>query len=248
MKLDYPQKRNGMYILNKNDFDVIANAVLGKYSPGNLKAVRPLDIDYLLQDCLYLEIVPKFLSRDGSVLGMIAFEDSEWWPVTGIDPEMEIIPAGTVCIDPTLLGIEQRGRCRFTKAHEGSHWILHRSYHSPDHRVFSFRQSDVPAIACRASAIERFTWKHDHVWSEHDWEEWQADSLAAAMLMPRDAFKDAFQTAMSHHGFRQSYLVKGERVADSKEVITEVANRFAVSRRAAQIRMCQFNLIRQMLG
>lgn len=246
MKINYPQKRNGMYLLSKSNFDCLANDILDEYSPEVLRMVRPLDIDVLIQDCLYLEIIPKFLSRDASVLGMIAFADTEWQPVTGNDPRMEIIPEGTICIDPTLLSIEQRGRCRFTKAHEGSHWILHRSYHSPDHRVFSFRQSETSNIACRATTIERLSWKRDRIWTDHDWEEWQADSLAAALLMPREPFMDAFRTAMMHHGFRQYYLVKGEHVAEARDVISEVADRFVVSKRAAQVRMCQFGLIRQM--
>lgn len=244
MKLNYPQKQNGMYILHKNEFDDIASAVLREYSPGNLNTVKPLDIDYLIRECLYLEIVPKYLSHNGSILGLIAFENTPWRPVTGINPKEEIIAEGTICIDPSLLGAEQLGRCRFTKAHESSHWMLHRSYHSPEHEAFSFRQVTPTNIACRASAIERLTWSHERVWNEYDWEEWQADSLAAALLMPRDAFMDAFRTAMLNHGFYQQYLVKGKRIPESRGVIGEVAMRFLVSKRAAQIRMCQFKLIR----
>lgn len=244
MELKYPQKSNGMYVLKRSDFDVIAAEVLAKYCPGNLARVRPLDIDYLLSECLYLTTKYKYLSNDQSILGMIAFADTDWHPVTAFSPMVEEIPAGTIYIDPCLLDPAQHGRCRFTKAHEGSHWILHRSYHSPCNQVFSLRQNGVTAVACRGTTIEKYSWNRNHTWTDQDWEEWQADSLGAAMLMPREPFIDAFRTAICHQGFRQFYLVKGERPAESRSVIAEVARRFDVSLRAAQIRMCHLNLIR----
>ena len=244
MHLAYRQKANGMYILRKEDFEDIATNVLREYAPQVLQTPRPLDVEYFMLECLYLDIKKCFITPNGSVMGMIAMEDTycpEW---RGQGPQAEFLPAGTVVIDASLCGLEQKPRCRFTEAHEASHWLLHRSFHSSDKREFSFR-TDWRKIACRSSTIERFSWKHDHAWTDNDWEEWQADSLAAALLMPGDSFREAVETAMRHQGIRQRYLVKGEKVYEANCVINEVANLFGVSRKATQIRMSQFCMIRE---
>lgn len=244
MHLAYRQKANGLYILKKEDLENIATYVLRNYAPQVLVTPSPLDIEYLMEECLYLDIRRRFLAPNGTILGMIAFEDTYCPDWRGLSPQAEPLPAGTVVIDASLCGLEQRPRCRFTEAHEVSHWILHRSYHSNDKREFNFR-TDRRKIACRSTTVERFRWKNNHEWTDEDWEEWQADSLAAALLMPGDSFCEAAETIMRHNGIRQRYLVKGENVYRSNCVINEVATLFGVSRKAAQIRMSQFCMIRE---
>lgn len=243
MHLAYRQKNNGMYILRKGDFEDIATKVLHEYAPQMLQTPRPFDVEYFMLECLYLDIKKCYITPNGSVMGMIAMEDAYCpeWSSQGY--QATFLPAGTVVIDGSLCGYEQKTRRRFTEAHEASHWMLHRSFHSSDKREFSFR-TDWHRIACRSSTVERFNWNHNHDWTDNDWEEWQADSLAAALLMPCNSFREAVETAMRHHGFRQRYLVKGEKIYESNSVINEVANLFGVSRKATQIRMSQFNMIR----
>ena len=52
---------------------------------------------------------------------------------------------------------------------------------------------------------------------------------------------------MRSHGIYQSFLLIGERLTESRDVIDELAKTFEVSRRAAQIRMLRLGLIRQSL-
>ena len=47
MRLDYPMKQNGMYILKKADFDDIGEMVLSEYMPNVLDYPKSVDIDYL---------------------------------------------------------------------------------------------------------------------------------------------------------------------------------------------------------
>ena len=241
---NYPQKNNGMYVLRNQDFETIGEMVLGEYMPGNLVRPQPTSIDSLIYDCLNLEITSKYISRDGTLLGMIAFEDLEWEVFAGSGAEKQVIPAGTIVIDASLSGLEQRPRCRFTKAHEASHWILHRAFHSPERRVYNFRTTQA-CVACRQDKIERLHWNYGEERSDEDWEEWQADSLAAALLMPYGVFFDAASSVIRNHGIHYGYLVKGERIAESIEIIREIAEIFDVSMRAAQIRMCHMGLIRK---
>ena len=235
-----------MYLLRKPDFEVIGQDVLNRFKPENLIRPMPLDIDCMMYNDLNLDILSMFISQDGSLLGMIAFDDCEWEVYTGSGRRTQAIPMGTVVIDASLSGPEQRPRCRFTKAHEASHWILHRSYHSPDKKTYNFRPAP-ECIACRQDNIEQYRWNYGLSRTEDEWAEWQADSLAAVLLMPKEVFREKALSLMRSHGIYQSFLLKGERLTESRDVIDELAKTFEVSRRAAQIRMLHLGLIRQSL-
>ena len=95
-------------------------------------------------------------------------------------------------IDFSLCGKDCRARRRYTQAHELSHWICHRSYHSPDNRCYEFRKNSF--IACRTENIESYRRNDFSQRTDSDWEEWQADSLAAALLMPKVTFIQEVET------------------------------------------------------
>ena len=129
MQLDYPMKRNGMYIIKKKEFDDIGEKVLSEYMPEVLEYPQSVDIMSLATECLYLDVKDKYITQDGSVLGMIAFGDTKFTGY-GVDLREEQIelPEGTVLIDYSLWGQDNVGRRRYTLAHECSHWICHRTY------------------------------------------------------------------------------------------------------------------------
>lgn len=244
MHLQYTQKRNGLFILRKSDIEDIATDILREYAPHTLSTPSRLDENYLAQECLGLDIRDRYITPNASILGLIAFSDTVWPVLTAGRVVAEPLPEGTMLVDASLLGKAHQARRRFTVVHEASHFALHRSYNDPSHRIYEFRHNP-SVIACREATIERYGWHHNHVWSDDDWAEWQADSLAAALLMPRNPFCDAFESAMRHSGIRYRYLVKNENVRQANEVINETAQLFGVSRKAAQIRMNQFGLIRE---
>ena len=62
MRLDYPMKKNGMYLLKKTDFEDIACQVLTEYMPSVFNYPRPTDIEYLAQECLYLDIKHEYIT------------------------------------------------------------------------------------------------------------------------------------------------------------------------------------------
>lgn len=243
MKLNYPMKSNGMYILRGEDFEDIATAILRQHMPYVLEWPRAVDIDHLAQECFYLDIQYQHICYDGSVLGMIAFDDVNV-PVLDrmYQPTKCTLPAGTMVIDYSLIGRENQPRERFTKAHETGHWVCHRSYHSPDNQQFELRTAKTNSyIACRTDNIERSRYNRDK--NESDWEEWQADRFAAAILMPKSTFTDYVKTAIRNAGVRRGLLVEGEELYKMYAVIEDVAEKFCVSKRAAKIRMDQLGLI-----
>jgi len=153
MELNYRQKPNGMYILNKGQMDDIAEMLLREYAPSALEHAQPVDIYSLAEEGLFLDLQYKPLTLNGSILGMTVFEDSE---ISYFDemlhPTTATHEAATVLIHSGLRGNKHLGRRRFTVAHECSHWVLHRSYHSPTNQKYTLRTQRFPYFACRADA------------------------------------------------------------------------------------------------
>ena len=242
MRLEYPMFPNGMYCLRNGDFDTIASMVLGEYLPEALEKPQPVDIDYLIEDCFYLEVKKAHITLEGNILGMMVFQDTECeYYDRFYSKVVEELKEATMMIDLSISGDKSVSRERFTKAHEMSHWICHRSLHSYDKIPYEFIRS--PAIACRDASIERYKYSEEFKRSESDWEEWQADRLAAALLMPKDPFINVSQKVIDNCGIRNGILVKGYNTEASKRAVSIISKYFMVSRKAAQIRMSQLGLL-----
>ena len=237
MELRFRQEPNGRYILAKRDIELIADYVLRKYFPGNLEKAVPLNTEKLFEE-LGLLVRYEYLGLpDHRILGVTVMGDEE--EIVGCDARLNptILEAGygTVLIHSSLCCVKEAPRRRYTEAHEISHWLLHRPFFE---RLPQQRQ-----IACRS--VERYGLK---VRTERDWLEWQADSLAAAMLMPRDTFCGYAKAAIRAAGAAKGYLVEG-RPEDRRvfEAAAErITKRYFVSRRAAEIRMIELGLIKTM--
>ena len=242
----YRQKGNGLYILSKNEIDEIAMDILTSHAPYAVKFPQSVDITQLATEGFYLDISHRYLRPDGKLLGMIALLDVKDCKLIDLDyQELSIdLSAGSVLIDTSLIDSMFNGRHRFTEAHELAHWILHRSFVDPNNRQYEYRKANIPLIACREENIEQNR-KHTYKWDDLDWMEWQADNLAAAILMPKEMFIEAFKSAMLDHGFGiQNYLIKDKDITRSKSVIKELSNVFQVSNRAIQLRLLRYDLIR----
>ena len=243
MELNYKQRANGMYILYKEDIEQIATDTLKEFSPQNLDYPSALDTDSFLVDHLGLLLKERYLGIPGkeSVLGLTVMCDSA--DVVTLDnrcrPTVVEENYGTVVISTELNSVNNKGRKRYTKVHEGAHWLLHKDYYR------KLEESSHPGsgvVACRN--VERYIPKQR---DEKDWIEWQADSLAASILMPRTAFYQYCRELLRHAGVPRGYLNEGNY--DDKlifqEIVPDLMTAFGVSSRAAQIRMVHLGLIRR---
>ena len=109
MKLEYPQYENGMYKLGKADFDDIAYEILDEYLPDALNSPKVVDINYLIKDCLYLNVFSKNITVDKSVLGLIAFENATLpcYDLAFNRTQMDL-QAGDIVIDLSLSGKQMK--------------------------------------------------------------------------------------------------------------------------------------------
>ena len=244
MQLNYAQKENGLFLLSRNNIEHIACSVLSEYAPNNLVCPTPLNTIGLLQDYLGLQIKRNHIgSFDSGILGMIVMNDTVEIPScdTVYRPIILEETYGTVLINPDLSLPSNVPRRRYTEVHEGAHYLLHQPYYRwLEEKVVT--KTKRMGIACRTIEIHKSTPKSDTQWME-----WQADTLAASLLMPRDIFCSCASATLRKYGACRGYLIAGNE-ADKRcafDVFGEMAHAFCVSIRAVQIRMVHLDFIRE---
>ena len=249
MHLGYKQKNNGMYILRRSDMDDIATMILNEYMPQVLESPAPVNVRCLAEENYGLLIENRNITIDRTILGLISFGTNDL-PLYDVmmRPIIETVDDGTVVIDTSLLGREQRARYRFTLAHELAHWLVHRSYRSATNQQFQLRTNNLSNyIACRSHNVE--SCKSHNLTCDSDWEEWQADNLAAAVLMPKETFLWATHDAFQMADVKGNYVYLDGKYRVGYDVINEILSRIAeiylVSLRAAQIRLEQLGYFRR---
>lgn len=234
MYLKFPTKKSGFPIANKADLDYLAQQILMEYMPETLVRATALDLDQLLHNYIILDVTEANLYPE-NILGFIAFSDIKIPLANG---EVLDVTEGTIVLDEQLK--ENKARYRFTLAHEAAHWVLHRSYYCQDNKVYEFRKKGYSYIACKTDKTELGRKNPKEAKTDDEWAEWQADYLAAALLMPKTPFIKAAKAALLRHNFPNLQLVSGERVEEGTQVVKELAKLFQVSMRAIRIRMRNF--------
>lgn len=220
-------------ILSRKDIEDIAAAVTEDFntfffgsSEEKRKHVQGTPIDQLAKEYLGLEVLFARLSHDGSICGLTAYWDTEYEVEDG-----DVICSIPLKRDQVLLDLsflepgQVRNRCgkrRFTLAHECAHQIL---FHlEPDEVRTSFENV----------YSERKAYSLRDLKSREDWNEWQANVLAAAILMPEKEMELVMQRSspgeiLTDYGGRFS--------RHDRSVIREICEIFCVSMSAAVIRL-----------
>jgi Zn-dependent peptidase ImmA (M78 family) len=134
-----------------------------------VQIIRAVPIEDIVEKHLKLRIefddmhrllgVPRSgVGLEPDILGAMLFDERQIFIDESLDPEE----------NP-----RKEGRYRFTLAHEGGHWRLHRYLFAKDPSLgFLFNEPAPPSVVCRSSEAKEPV-------------EWQADFYAACLLMPR---------------------------------------------------------------
>lgn len=118
------------------------------------------------------------------------------------------------------------GRRNFTIAHECAHQLIYRMF------------PDVYGTSCRLFCDYRRNAKPQK--QIEDWEEWQADAMAASLLLPVDAIKDA----MFICGLGEKMKVLSRKYSENNYIrFCDMANLLGTSRSALSFRMEQLGLL-----
>ena len=234
MHLKFATKSSGLPVVTRSDLDLLGMEVLNNYMPEVLKCPNSVDIDKLIEDGIILNIEKAHLWPK-NLLGFVTFADVTV-PIANEDTLS--LEEGTIVVEKDL----NDTKYRFTAAHELAHWILHRAYYCKDHRIYEFRNTECSYIACKNDVTELGKKNPKLAHTDDEIAEWQADSLAAALIMPKNTFISVAENILSDHGFTDKKLISGKNVTEGKKVVKEIADFFQVSDRSARIRMRGFNL------
>jgi len=163
-----------MLRLSRNDIEDIGVSILRDYAARIVNDEHiPVDIDAFARKYLGLQIQYRSLSDNGSILGITIYKDVQ------VDMTLRnhniVISAteDTILLDEQLYKPENKRRERFTIAHECAHHILARI--EERQTGVSFRKAFNPGEVYSFHELD----------SAEAWCEWQANTLGAALLMPR---------------------------------------------------------------
>ena len=166
--------------LSRFDIEAIADKYVQAYMAlpdvRNTQIYR-IDPELLLERVLGLNVEYQHLSYDGSILGMTSFTEMGVQVFEDDDNEAFFFLDGkTVLVEKDLnFDSKLKGRKNFTLMHEGSH------------QIFKMLFPNDYGITEKSAGVHYYKATADTEKSRiiTDWEEWQANTLAAAILLPR---------------------------------------------------------------
>ena len=172
-------------IIYKKDMDREATKFLLKYCPEALEKPMPIPVEDIAELEMNLEIDYVNIDRNYDILGMMIFSDGlvELYDKEQNQYIRRKYNKGTLLVESDLSEPSNRGRERFTIAHEIVHWDKHQL------RFITLSYKDKTlAKACRCQKEKPYKSK-----TPDEWVEWQVDNLAAAILMPSTMFKNRIE-------------------------------------------------------
>ena len=179
-------RENGIPILGRKQIDVMAEDIVRNLMPQNFEAVPDAtNLQSLWKAMGGWHYAGKYLSRDGSLLGLASFQGGTLLTLDESRTQAEPfqIKPNTILVDKGLYDPHFEHMFRFTFAHEAGHALLHRRFcEDPENMKAYAGQGNIRAIQ---DTRERFAQSDKYrLQTERDWLEWQANAFASAVLMP----------------------------------------------------------------
>lgn len=238
MKNELPRKTNGMPNVGLSDLNDFAISILQDSMPQVLESPMALDVNMLLEDILGIGVQESRMAYP-FIYGCLAFSKLIL-PIDKNDKERIDVPNGTLVLNKTLHS--NTARRRFTEAHEAARWLLHREYMDKTEQKFAFCKGNYSYISGKNDSRELGRKNPRVIENDDEVCEWQADNLAAALLMPGPTFIPIAKALMDMYGFTNHQLVSGSRVREGRKIVKELAEIFKVSERSVRIRLRTFGM------
>lgn len=212
-----------MVMLSYKNIERIANETLEDYLGAELNRFKPINIKGLVTEYLGLSLRYRTLSENGHILGLTTFEDVdvEIWDYKF--PNFVFFKKGTVLIDWSLTDKKMVGRHNFTLSHEGAHQLLAKLY----------PEIDLLYTAAKVKSYRELR-------TNADWQEWQADNLASALLMPQPLLEHAAHTFFNRGHIEELHPIINRELY---EKFKDMSLFLGVSKRALAIRMKKIGLL-----
>lgn len=221
-------------ILTREDLEIIAENIIFDF-----KAEIGIDtsftlIEQLATDYLKLRVTFERLSNDSGFCGITAYKDTRFKTIVDGNEKIICIKKNQIILDSDFIEIgkikELCGKRRFTLAHEVAHQIL-----------FSL-ESEEEKLKYNKMYSERKAHTIRELKTFEDWNEWQANSLGAALLMPR-ASVSAFMTASKTTIKEKIQIGFSDISLYSNFIVESFCEHFHISKSAAIIRLKQLGYV-----
>lgn len=213
-------------ILSYEQIETIATAVIEDYKVVTGISIEATAIDQLASQYLNLEVTFEKLSDDGSLCGLTVYADTLLNLYAKGIPKTVELKKNQVILDSSFIEPGQVhklcGKRRFTLAHEVAHQIL-----------FALESDDVKANHNKIYSA-RMIHTPKELKTAEDWNEWQANALGAALLMPQNAVT-SFIGRIRPKNKLISY--EGRFNIMDRHILDAFCKNFAVSKSAATIRL-----------
>lgn len=203
--------------LTYNDIDYLAKNFTDRYYKNHPNDIA-INAEILLKEQLNMDTEFYTLSDDFSILGLWCNFDAGIEVLDKGKPVIVPINKHKILIERRVKELDCYGRLQFTIAHEGAHQIIYDLSKGCNGKRIYYRKR-----------------------SEADWFEWQADTLAACLLMPRDKVYDIF-IQMFPQGTIAFYSPLNFELHRSMQIM---ATLFGVSVQALVKRLHHLGLIKQ---
>lgn len=222
-------------ILSHKEIEEIAAAVTKDFNEfffgpdtDGRRLPRGTPIDQFAREYLGLNVSFAYLSEDGSICGLTAYTDTEYIVEDRGFQRKIPLHRNEVLMDRNFIEPSQIrklcGKRRFTLAHECAHQIL-----------FQMETEEVRKV-CQRKYSARTAYSLRELKTHEDWNEWQANVLGAAILMPQREIDLAV-----------AYYARGRKLVSydgtyaywDKVALDRICQQFGVSKTAAVIRLKQ---------
>lgn len=223
--------KNIVPILYKKDLEDEATAFLEKYCPEAIDKPMPIPIADIAAE-MGLDVVEGYrITDDFSIFGEIYFSPgkAEVYDLFQCTKQEIEVRRGTVLIDAYTYWERNLGCVKNTIAHEVYHWYKHRMYAAIRYILYG-----KDYVACRCPSNMAYPGEEDE-WTDEQRMEWQANSMAPRILMPKKTFRMKVEELYKQYDYRNSPIKKVVLTA----VADELAKFYGVSRQSALIRMME---------
>lgn len=216
--------------LGEDDLDALAERLLAAYYPEALEKPRRVDA-HEMAERMGLSVLYRQIEPEGEIYGEMFFQETETPLYDAMRQHQVLAPVKrkTMVVDTTATFMGGMGTHDNTIVHECVHWALHGQAmalgraQQPD--------SQEPAICCRVDGGAGRA-GDDRLLEM----EWQANTLARYIQMPRALFRRKAEEAWARHDMK---VITPNRVEEMPGVIDDLAGFFGVSREAAKLRMLE---------
>lgn len=216
--------------VGEDALDALAERLLAAYYPEALEKPRRVDA-HEMAERMGLSVLYRQIEPEGEIYGEMFFQETETPLYDAMRQHQVLAPVKrkTMVVDTTATFMGGMGTHDNTIVHECVHWALHgqamalRRAQQPD--------SQEPAICCRVDGGAGRA-GDDRLLEM----EWQANTLARYIQMPRALFRRKAEEAWTRHDMK---VITPNRVEEMPGVIDDLAGFFGVSREAAKLRMLE---------